>query len=984
MGKNKNVRKRLLDTSSGTSYMDDLSINKSITEEKLDVKHKSDTQHGTQEFRPTSSGTGTISLRTVPNEGNAFCDSDENVSTLSYNSSGNLCTSNVTEEKCFESYFESLARRRSQSLEGRPRWTNGPNSPLITKTNRLIKEDFLKISRRRLEDQRCGNDRKDSVKQSQEQKRNTEQKAAEKAKYDRKKMERIISKNKKKSEINSTITLRGQCKRQLDTSSSSSSSQSVSYSESPIHSTKNSAPILTADTEMSEIEEGQLADSEAEDLSHLSYSSPENPHRPKADLMEQKYYQTFEKKRPQTANDDHKKEKLKKNEDFMNTIYTSHPDVSLTNGKKYRQVKKKTKLGDYFKSNDVDVDRLNMYQKKDGDVNGNAKAPQNISITDGNDDLHEHVSIGVQNNTVHDNVNIQDTPLGDDDDLHKHVGFGVRNNAIHDNGNTQDMPLGDGHDDLHKHVDDGVRKSAMHKLVNSQGTPIGIHDDGLHEHVDVGVQNGTMHNIVNSQSVPIGDGNDDLHEHVTVGVDLHKHVTVGDDLHENVGIGVRNGTMHTFVNTKTSTILKDTALKTNQSRHIMTEQQMASQREINLRTVFVTGEGDQLIKLYKHKPRLLNKEIIEQAGGQVDKVYLTKNGALRIVTFNYVQKDKMMKLNHLDNNPVKTSLPYILTKAKHNIIKPVPSNKQNADYLVKGVIYGLFEEQSILNEIAKDIGATQMYVLGNYESSNATMVAYNKDTILPSTIEINNRKFKVHLFIPKPMRCDRCQRFGHLRFKCTRQIICSYCSGHHDFQNCREFNIQKCANCGQGHSAAYRGCPQYVEIQKALKIRAEENVTLNEAIQKVKLNQTLERNYKELNLNQKQGNNCSTVNNVSIPTYADKLKLSIDSQTWSSSSSSSTTQIKRNDHLETEIPMEESSSQNVVEAFMDFNNQKYYTINKGNVDNNVDPIIYRNKKFVLGILATIDNCKTKEQAKLIISQVASEIMFQNEVQFNYI
>src|SRR5678815_4588124 len=99
---------------------------------------------------------------------------------------------------------------------------------------------------------------------------------------------------------------------------------------------------------------------------------------------------------------------------------------------------------------------------------------------------------------------------------------------------------------------------------------------------------------------------------------------------------------------------KNVTVKHNQSRPTMTDQQ----REINSRTVFVAGERDQLIKLYKHKPRLLNKEIIEQAGGQIDKVYLTKNGTLRIIACTNAQKDKLMKLNHLDNKPVKVSLPY--------------------------------------------------------------------------------------------------------------------------------------------------------------------------------------------------------------------------------------------------------------------------------------------------------------------------------------
>lgn len=161
MGKNNHKRKRPLDTSSSSSNLGETSMNNNIAEEKSDVKQKSTTQSENKEIQSTACGV--ISLRPGSIEGKDYSDSDEDMSNLSYNSSGNLCSSNVTEEKYFESYVESLARRRSQSLESRPRqMKNRPTSPLITKTKTLINEDCLKvISPRRLEDQRCSNQCKD-------------------------------------------------------------------------------------------------------------------------------------------------------------------------------------------------------------------------------------------------------------------------------------------------------------------------------------------------------------------------------------------------------------------------------------------------------------------------------------------------------------------------------------------------------------------------------------------------------------------------------------------------------------------------------------------------------------------------------------------------------------------------------------------------------------------------------------------------------
>jgi len=58
--------------------------------------------------------------------------------------------------------------------------------------------------------------------------------------------------------------------------------------------------------------------------------------------------------------------------------------------------------------------------------------------------------------------------------------------------------------------------------------------------------------------------------------------------------------------------------------------------------VYVSGEGNDLVKLFKHKPRQLNKELTEQIGGQTDKVYLTPQGGLRVIVQNQTQKSKLL------------------------------------------------------------------------------------------------------------------------------------------------------------------------------------------------------------------------------------------------------------------------------------------------------------------------------------------------------
>jgi len=65
---------------------------------------------------------------------------------------------------------------------------------------------------------------------------------------------------------------------------------------------------------------------------------------------------------------------------------------------------------------------------------------------------------------------------------------------------------------------------------------------------------------------------------------------------------------------------------------------------------------------------------------------------------------------------------------------------------------------------------------------------------------------------------------------------------------------------------------------------------------------------------------------------------------------------------------------------------KFKVINISNLTDSVetqDPLIDQKKTFVLGVLSTIDQAKSKEEAIFIISRVASEIFFNKSIEFQY-
>jgi hypothetical protein len=75
----------------------------------------------------------------------------------------------------------------------------------------------------------------------------------------------------------------------------------------------------------------------------------------------------------------------------------------------------------------------------------------------------------------------------------------------------------------------------------------------------------------------------------------------------------------------------------------------------------------------------------------------------------------------------------------------------------------------------------------------------------------------------------------------------------------------------------------------------------------------------------------------------------------------------------------ESTTEEMVKSFMSYNKEQYQVINKNIPQQNV--VDDEKITFVLGVLATIDKIKTKNQAKYIISRMASELMFNNNLEF---
>ncbi|GFW95654.1 uncharacterized protein TNCV_18851 [Trichonephila clavipes] len=91
---------------------------------------------------------------------------------------------------------------------------------------------------------------------------------------------------------------------------------------------------------------------------------------------------------------------------------------------------------------------------------------------------------------------------------------------------------------------------------------------------------------------------------------------------------------------------------------------------------------------------------------------------------------------------------------------------------------------------------------------------------LPQFVKVAYLHCPVRPYIPNPLRCFQCQRFGHSKTTCRGQPTCARCAEvGHDSADCKA--REKCVNCKGDHPSYSRSCPTW-SIEKeitALKIK---------------------------------------------------------------------------------------------------------------------------------------------------------------------
>ena len=102
---------------------------------------------------------------------------------------------------------------------------------------------------------------------------------------------------------------------------------------------------------------------------------------------------------------------------------------------------------------------------------------------------------------------------------------------------------------------------------------------------------------------------------------------------------------------------------------------------------------------------------------------------------------------------------------------------------------------------------------------------------LPKEITVGYLKVKVALFVPNPMRCFNCNKFGHTSQQCKVAAKCTGCGKDKHEGQCEGPKL--CSNCNGPHASLAKDCPVWQEEKEIQRVHVEKRISFPEARQLV-------------------------------------------------------------------------------------------------------------------------------------------------------
>jgi hypothetical protein len=206
--------------------------------------------------------------------------------------------------------------------------------------------------------------------------------------------------------------------------------------------------------------------------------------------------------------------------------------------------------------------------------------------------------------------------------------------------------------------------------------------------------------------------------------------------------------------------------------------------------------------------------------GSCKTVKQLRSGSLLVETSRPAQSQNLLRQTVFANIPIKVSEHKSLNTSK-GVIRSFELSRMEPDDLVSELSsQGVIEARCIKQKRGDVIRPTPVVILTFAQPEP------------PKEIKAGYLVIKVDVFVPNPLRCFKCQKFGHHQSTCSKPSICARCSQPaHDDEPCKD--PVKCPNCSGEHPAFFNTCPNWLQEKEVCRIKVTQGISFPEARKRV-------------------------------------------------------------------------------------------------------------------------------------------------------
>ena len=205
---------------------------------------------------------------------------------------------------------------------------------------------------------------------------------------------------------------------------------------------------------------------------------------------------------------------------------------------------------------------------------------------------------------------------------------------------------------------------------------------------------------------------------------------------------------------------------------------------------------------------------IQGLAGTPKSAKMLRSGALLVEVSKPQAASNLLKTTTLVQCPVKVSAHKSLNSCRGVIRCPEIKNETEEDIL-----------QNLSSQGVTHV--KKMTVVRNgVRIPTGTVFLTFAGTNLPTSIKVAYMVVRVDLYIPNPVRCFKCQKYGHFSNNCRHTETCDKCGNPTHEGDCTEI---KCINCKGQHAASSRNCPMWLEEKEIQAIKVRNNISYIDA-----------------------------------------------------------------------------------------------------------------------------------------------------------